>query len=89
MTLGTPGFVGARLREAREAQGLSQADLARLIDTSRQAISLYEKGEITPAPSMTRLLADVLGVLPTFFQRSQELGAGLPAMSATYFRSNS
>ena len=89
MTLGTPGFNGDRLRESREAQGISQADLARLIETSRQAISSYEKGVITPSPSMARLLADVLGVLPSFFQRVETLGATLPATSATYFRSNS
>jgi transcriptional regulator with XRE-family HTH domain len=41
---GTPGFVGDRLREAREARGLSAVSLADLLGITRQAISLYESG---------------------------------------------
>jgi Zn-dependent peptidase ImmA (M78 family)/transcriptional regulator with XRE-family HTH domain len=87
MTQGTPGFIGERLREAREAQNLSQADVARLIDTTRQAVSGYEAGSITPAPNVTRNLAEALGVLPSFFQRRRPLGTTFPPSSATFFRS--
>lgn len=87
MTAGTPGFIGERLQEVREGCGLSQAALARLLGVSRQAISSYEKGAITPAPGMTKEISRVLGVTPSFFRRSNPLGGGLPETGATYFRS--
>lgn len=87
MTLATPGFQGDRLREAREARGISQVDLARLIDVTRQAVSSFEKGTNSPAPATTRKIADVLGLKPAFFQREEPLGSSLPAAGPTYFRS--
>ncbi|WP_276085764.1 helix-turn-helix transcriptional regulator [Klebsiella quasipneumoniae] len=38
-----------RLTEAREAKGLTMADLARLLEISRQAISAFEKGLKNPS----------------------------------------
>jgi predicted transcriptional regulator len=52
MKPGTPGFVGARLKEAREARFLSAIALADLVGVSRQAISLYENGAKTPGPEV-------------------------------------
>ena len=48
MSIGTAGFVGARLRQAREARGLTLVALADLVEVSAAAISQYEKGEHTP-----------------------------------------
>ena len=39
MKLGTPGFVGPRLREAREGRGLTAMSLAELLGITRSAIS--------------------------------------------------
>ena len=53
MKVGTPGFQGERLRQARVAIGLTQASLALLIGVkSTQVISGFESGEATPAPEV-------------------------------------
>lgn len=83
MRPGTPGFVGPRLREAREARGLSAIALADLLGISRQAVSQYETGEITPGPEVMRAIADRMG-LPVQFFRSTGAEADL---GAVFFRS--
>jgi len=62
MRPGTPGFVAARLVEAREARALSQTSLAELVGVTRQAMSRYEHGESTPDPGVLERLASVLAV---------------------------
>lgn len=66
---GTPGFVGERLKEAREARGLTAIALADLVNISRQAISLYESGEVSPQPDMMQAIADKLNLPIAFFLR--------------------
>src|SRR5262245_3375022 len=69
MKVGTPGFVGERLKEAREARFLSAIALADLVGVSRQAISLYENGVKTPSPDVMHSLAQVLNLPEIFFCR--------------------
>lgn len=69
MKLGTPGFVGARLREAREARGLSGASLADMLGVSRQAIALYENDERSPSPEMVGRMSTALNLPQPFFLR--------------------
>lgn len=69
MRLGTPGFVGARLREAREARGISGATLADLLGSSRQIVSQYESGEKSPSPEALRRISAVLNLPMQFFLR--------------------
>jgi len=38
-----------RIKELREERGLTQEDLARLLDTSRQTIISLEKGKYNPS----------------------------------------
>jgi Zn-dependent peptidase ImmA (M78 family)/DNA-binding XRE family transcriptional regulator len=64
---GTPGFVPARLREAREARSMTLVGLSELIDVSKQAVSKYELGEMTPGPDTLFRIAAVLRVPPEFF----------------------
>lgn len=66
---GTPSFVGSRLREAREARGVSASSLADLIGKSRQAISQYENDHQTPAPDVMELITQRLDFPPQFFLR--------------------
>ncbi len=67
MKPGTSGFVGDRLREAREARGLTGPALADLLGISRQAISAYENAYATPAPEIAQRLSTVLNLPLRFF----------------------
>lgn len=64
---GTPGFEGSRLREAREARGLSAASLAEVVGISRQVISQYEHGQTAPTPDNLYLIAATLNLPVAFF----------------------
>src|SRR4051812_23724210 len=63
----TPNFVGARLREAREARNITGVALAELLDVSRQAISQYESGSVTPHPEVLQQIAAKLRLPSHFF----------------------
>lgn len=48
----------ARLRSLREKKGITQAELGRLFNLSKQAISSYERRESQPDVETLRRLAD-------------------------------
>lgn len=48
---------GARIREAREAAGLSQTDLARLAETTQQTIDRIERGVTRRSKAISSILA--------------------------------
>lgn len=64
---GTPGFAGSRLREAREARGLTAASLADLSGVSRQAVSQYEHEQVAPSPETLYAIASSLNLPVDFF----------------------
>lgn len=64
---GSPGFVGERLRQGREARGLTAIALAGLLDITRQAISLFESGQSTPHPDTLYKIAEKLNLPVSFF----------------------
>lgn len=66
---------GERLAALRKAQGLTQVQLAELLDVSQQAITAYESGQRRVPISTLPLLAEHLGV-------SLEDLIGLPAKRA-------
>lgn len=57
--------LGLALKQARQAKGITQNDLATLVDTDPETISRFERG--TTLPSLARLLAlsEALGVALT------------------------
>jgi transcriptional regulator with XRE-family HTH domain len=58
-------FSGVRLREVREAAGLSQRELARQAGLSHEAVSRLERGDtVIPRWSTMRRLAGALGMAP-------------------------
>ena len=67
MSVGTPNFVGERLKEAREARGLTGTALADLVGVKRASISLYETGKASPQFDALLKLAGVLNVPRAFF----------------------
>lgn len=86
MKPGTPGFIGARLREAREARSFTAIALADLIGVSKQAISQYENDIQSPRPEIITKLASTLQVPISYFRFSQNINMGTifyRSMSAT------
>lgn len=69
MKMGTPGFVGERLREGREARGLSAITLAELSGVTRSAIAYYENGTNSPQLEVIDRIARVLNLPIAFFIR--------------------
>ena len=50
-----------RLKEHRYAAGLTQEELAERIGVSGNAVSLWERGIVTPHPKRAKALADLFG----------------------------
>jgi Zn-dependent peptidase ImmA (M78 family)/DNA-binding XRE family transcriptional regulator len=65
----TPGFVGERLREARQVRGLRAVELAEMLDVTPQAVSNYETGKKSPSPAVADAIAEKLNLPSHFFTR--------------------
>jgi Zn-dependent peptidase ImmA (M78 family)/transcriptional regulator with XRE-family HTH domain len=65
----TPGFVGARLREARDVRGISAVALSEIAIVSPQAISQYENGRSSPSPDVLGRIATAVNLPVAFFTR--------------------
>lgn len=58
---------GDRIRELRKAKGISQLDMARLLNTTKQTISKYENGIVSNIPSdRIEALAMILDSTPEY-----------------------
>jgi len=67
-------FVGKKIKEKREAAGLSQAKLADAIDVSRASLANYESGNTAIYISYLYLIADHLGAdIYEFLPSMQEI----------------
>src|ERR1700685_2889720 len=80
---GIPGFNGERLRQAREALGLTQVSLADMLCVTKQAISNYECGADNPSPAVFDQMRIVLRQEAQFFMRSAFVGGS----STKFYRS--
>lgn len=59
--------VGDRIRERREYLGMSQTDLAKRVDVSKQTLYKYEMNIITNIPSdKIELIGKVLKISPSY-----------------------
>jgi Zn-dependent peptidase ImmA (M78 family)/DNA-binding XRE family transcriptional regulator len=67
MRVGTHGFSGQRLREAREARGLPAISLSELANVSPGAIYQYESGRRSPSPDVLEKIAVAVNLPPAFF----------------------
>jgi len=70
---------GDRLKELREAKGMSQEALARAAGISTSAISKLEQKLVDPNWQTVQALARVLGVSCSIFEESAGQGATPPA----------
>jgi Zn-dependent peptidase ImmA (M78 family)/DNA-binding XRE family transcriptional regulator len=78
MRIGTPGFSGQRLREAREARGLPVISLSELANVSAQAIYQYESGRRSPSPDVLEKIALAVNLPPAFFLLPERPETGVP-----------
>src|SRR4051812_4004442 len=62
-------LVPSRLRDARIAKSLNQAELAAIVGVTRQSISAYEQGDKTPEAATLATIAATLGQPIGFFTR--------------------
>lgn len=68
MKVGVSGFVGGRLRAARQLRGLStQSQLADLLGIDRQVVSSWENGAARPTLERFELLVSKLNMPRSFF----------------------
>jgi transcriptional regulator with XRE-family HTH domain len=72
------GF-GRRLKELREAAGLTQESLARAADVSVSSVSKLEQRDLDPAWSTVQALARALGVSTEAFKIEGEAAEPEPA----------
>lgn len=70
MRAGTPGFVAARLKEARDARSINTlVSLADLVDVNTSTVSRWEDGQSAPTPEKLIEVAAALRVRPSYFLR--------------------
>ena len=71
--IGTKGRmgIGARIRQAREKRGLSQAGLAAAARVRQPSVAQWEAERTEPTRPTLRRVADVLGVTPHFLEFGQ------------------
>lgn len=81
----TSEFNGKRLMLAREIQNISGPKLAEKIGVTKQTISQYENGIISPSPENVMMIAKELGFPPMFFFEGNEktFDQGTPYCRAT------
>lgn len=57
-----PGAIGEKIRRARIARGLTQAELGKRIGVSQRMVTYYEVRGVSPAPELLVKLGRVLDV---------------------------
>lgn len=65
-------IVPSRITEAREARAMSMEDLAEDIGVTRQSVSKYERGIVSPSPEMLQAISFSLGFPAEFFYKIEE-----------------
>ena len=62
MRVSTTGDLGALVRQKRQDQGLTQAELAERIGTTRQWVSQFESGTLNPRVGLVLAALTALGL---------------------------
>jgi Zn-dependent peptidase ImmA (M78 family)/DNA-binding XRE family transcriptional regulator len=76
-------FNGAQLKAARQYRGWTADELAQRMEVSKQSISHYETGSVTPEPDKVLLMANVLHFPYSYFMVAPRVTM---QSRATYFR---
>ena len=77
-------IVPNRIKQARNSRGLTMIELGERIGVSKQTISQYEMGKITPTPAILAKLSIATGYNICFF--SKPLPVNNSSNSAVFFR---
>ncbi|MEL7029272.1 MAG: helix-turn-helix transcriptional regulator [Pseudomonadota bacterium] len=80
------GGVGERIKRARKAAGLSQADLAARASVSQPTVANWELGAHDPRRPVLEKVADALGVTCQWLNHGDEDAATIAVEAAEYFR---
>ena len=72
MNTGQTNFNGAKLKEAREARGITITGLSDLLGVSRQSITQYEKDEQNPKMEILEKISLILNLPKHFFLAPSE-----------------
>lgn len=62
--------IASRITEARESRALSMEDLAESINVTRQTVSKYEKGVVSPSPDVLLDISHTLDFPVDFFYKT-------------------
>lgn len=81
-----PDEFGVRLRAAREAKGLSQAELAEKSGLQPSAISHFETGRRAPSFDNLKVLADTLSVTTDYLVGRQKADTAAGPAADKMFR---
>ena len=71
MPSSSPGFVGSRLREARETRQITAGTLAEMLKVSPTSVSAYENGHFSPSPEVLDQISAMLNYKTEFFFRRE------------------
>jgi transcriptional regulator with XRE-family HTH domain len=70
-----PEEISKRIKETREARGITASELARLVGVTPTAVWNWEKNSITPRRPALEQIAKVLGVsIPFLLTGKEEIG---------------
>lgn len=67
--------IGERIKEVRQERGLSQEELAQIINSTKSAISRYESGKRQPRLDQLQRIANALNVTVGFLQGYESMDA--------------
>lgn len=65
--------VGVNIRRVREAAGMTQAELARKIETTQSQIGKYERGEQNMSLNRLEQISEALGVCGSELLRQSDM----------------
>lgn len=83
----TNNVIASRITEAREARAMSMEDLAESIGVTRQSVSKYERGIVSPSPETLQAISFSLGFPAEFFYKTEKKASA--GSSPLFFRSKS
>ena len=78
-------YIGTQIKTFRKSAGFTQDELAKRLNTTKQTISRYEKGDRKANQDMLFELCDILGVsIDDFFPSQNDSSSNTPQIQSIY-----